>query len=382
MYLSHLSLSDYRSYAAVELPLEAGVTALVGPNGQGKTNLAEAIGYLATLSSHRVAHDAPLVRLGAERAVVRGTVVQAGRSTLIEVEITPGRANRARVNRSPVQRPRDVLGLLRTVYFAPEDLALVKGEPSDRRRFLDDLLVTRAPRIAGVRADYERVLKQRNALLKTAGAAVRASRGGGGVPDLRTLDVWDAHLARAGADLLAARLELVDGLRPLVAKAYDAVAEGITKGDARLDYRSSLGPEVALTPDREVLAAALLETTGRVRRDEIERGISLVGPHRDDLVLGLGPMPAKGYASQGEAWSFALALRLASFELLRALGDDPVLVLDDVFAELDTGRRDRLARLVGEAEQVLVTAAVAADVPEVLTGARIDVMDGELRRVR
>jgi DNA replication and repair protein RecF len=323
-----------------------------------------------------------LVRLGAERAVVRGTVVQAGRSTLIEVEITPGRANRARVNRSPVQRPRDVLGLLRTVYFAPEDLALVKGEPSDRRRFLDDLLVTRAPRIAGVRADYERVLKQRNALLKTAGAAVRASRGGGGVPDLRTLDVWDAHLARAGAELLAARLELVDGLRPLVAKAYDAVAEGITKGDARLDYRSSLGPEVALTPDREVLAAALLETTGRVRRDEIERGISLVGPHRDDLVLGLGPMPAKGYASQGEAWSFALALRLASFEMLRALGDDPVLVLDDVFAELDTGRRDRLARLVGEAEQVLVTAAVAADVPEVLTGARVDVMDGELRRVR
>jgi DNA replication and repair protein RecF len=175
---------------------------------------------------------------------------------------------------------------------------------------------------------------------------------------------------------------LVDGLRPLVAKAYDAVAEGITKGDARLDYKSSLGPEFALTPDREVLAAALLETTGRVRRDEIERGISLVGPHRDDLVLGLGPMPAKGYASQGEAWSFALALRLASFEMLRALGDDPVLVLDDVFAELDTGRRDRLARLVGEAEQVLVTAAVAADVPDALSGARVDVMDGELRRIR
>ncbi|HEX6578383.1 MAG TPA: DNA replication/repair protein RecF, partial [Jiangellaceae bacterium] len=361
MYLSHLSLSDYRSYAAVDLPLEAGVTALVGPNGQGKTNLAEAIGYLATLGSHRVAHDASLVRLGTERAVVRGTVVRERRSTLIEIEITPGRANRARVNRSPVQRPRDVLGLLRTVLFAPEDLALVKGDPSERRRFLDDLLVTRTPRIAGVRADYDRVLKQRNALLKTAGSALRASRGGGGgVPDLRTLDVWDSHLARAGAELLVARLELVDGLRPLVAKAYDSIAEGITKGDARLDYRSSLGSDVALTPDREVLAAALLETTGRVRRDEIERGVSLVGPHRDDLVLGLGPMPAKGYASQGEAWSFALALRLASFEMLRALGDDPVLVLDDVFAELDGGRRDRLARLVGEAEQVLVTAAVAA----------------------
>lgn len=380
MYLSHLSLTDYRSYAAVDLPLEAGVTALVGPNGQGKTNLAEAIGYLATLSSHRVAHDASLVRLGTERAVVRGTVVRERRSTLIEIEITPGRANRARVNRSPVQRPRDVLGLLWTVLFAPEDLALVKGDPSERRRFLDDLLVTRTPRIAGVRADYDRVLKQRNALLKTAGSALRASRGG--APDLRTLDVWDSHLARAGAELLVARLELVDGLRPLVAKAYDSIAEGITKGDARMDYRSSLGPEVALTPDREVLAAALLETTGRVRRDEIERGVSLVGPHRDDLVLGLGPMPAKGYASQGEAWSFALALRLASFEMLRALGDDPVLVLDDVFAELDGGRRDRLARLVGEAEQVLVTAAVAADVPDVLSGARIDVMDGELRRIR
>ena len=382
MYLTHLSLTDYRSYAAVDLPLEAGVTALVGPNGQGKTNLVEAIGYLATLGSHRVAHDASLVRLGTERAVVRGTVVRERRSTLIEVEITPGRVNRARVNRSPVQRPREVLGLLRTVLFAPEDLALVKGDPSERRRFLDDLLVTRTPRIAGVRADYDRVLKQRNALLKTAGSALRASRGGGGVPDLRTLDVWDSHLARAGAELLVARLELVDGLRPLVAKAYDSIAEGITKGDARLDYRSSLGPEVALTPDREVLAAALLETTRRVRRDEIERGVSLVGPHRDDLVLGLGPMPAKGYASQGEAWSFALALRLASFEMLRALGDDPVLVLDDVFAELDGGRRDRLARLVGEAEQVLVTAAVAADVPDVLSGARIDVMDGELRRVR
>jgi DNA replication and repair protein RecF len=382
MYLSHLALTDYRSYAAVELALEAGVTALIGPNGQGKTNLAEAIGYLATLGSHRVAHDSSLVRIGAERAVVRGTVIREGRSTLIEVEVTPGRANRARVNRSPVQRPRDVLGLLRTVLFAPEDLALVRGEPAERRRFLDDLLVTRTPRIAGVRADYDRVLRQRNALLKTAGAAVRASRGSGGVPDLRTLDVWDSHLARAGAELLAARLELVEGLRPLVAKAYDSIAEGITKGDARLDYRSSLGPDVALSPDREVLAAALLESTGRLRRDEIERGVSLVGPHRDDLVLGLGPMPAKGYASQGEAWSFALALRLASFEMLRALGDDPVLVLDDVFAELDGGRRDRLARLVGEAEQVLVTAAVAADVPDVLSGARIDVMDGELRRVR
>jgi len=383
MYLSHLSLADFRSYPEVELPLEPGVTAFVGPNGEGKTNLVEAVGYLATLTSHRVATDAPLVRLGTERAVIRGNVVRDRRATLIEIEIAPGRANRARVNRSAVPRPREVLGLLRTVLFAPEDMALVRGDPSDRRRFLDDLLVARAPRFAGVRSDYDRVLKQRNALLKSAGAAVRASRGGaGGVADLRTLDVWDTHLAQAGAELLAARLELVEGLRPLVAKSYDAVAEGITKGDARMDYRSSLGSDVALDPDRDVLAAALLDATGRMRRDEIERGISLVGPHRDDLVLSLGPTPAKGYASQGESWSFALALKLASYEMLRSSGDDPVLLLDDVFAELDGGRRARLARLVGHAEQVLVTTAVPADVPEELAGARVDVMDGELRRIR
>jgi DNA replication and repair protein RecF len=308
-------------------------------------------------------------------------VVRDGRPTLVEIEITPGRANRARVNRGPVPRPREVLGLLRTVLFAPEDLALVKGDPSDRRRFLDELLVARAPRLTGVRGDYDRVLKQRNALLKSAGVAIRASRGGGGgVPDLRTLDVWDSHLARAGAELLAARLDLVEALRPLVAKAYDEVAAGA--GDARLDYRSSLGSDVALVPDRDVLAAALLETMARTRRDELDRGISLVGPHRDDLVLSLGPSPAKGYASHGECWSFALALRLASYDLLTADGGEPVLVLDDVFAELDTGRRDRLARLVSRAEQVLVTAAVAADVPETLTGARVDVMGSEVRRVR
>ncbi|HSK27728.1 MAG TPA: DNA replication/repair protein RecF [Jiangellales bacterium] len=380
MHLAHLSLADFRSYAAVELPLEPGVTALVGPNGQGKTNLVEAVGYLSTLGSHRVAQDAPLVRLGAERAVIRGSVVRDARPTLVEIEVSPGRANRARVNRAPVPRPREVLGLLRTVLFAPEDLALVKGDPSDRRRFLDELLVARAPRLAGVRADYDRVLKQRNALLKSAGAAVRASRGGAGAPDLRTLDVWDSHLAAAGAELLAARMELVESLRPLVAKSYDAVAAGA--GDARLDYRSSLGPGVPLLPEREALAAALQEAMARIRRDELERGISLVGPHRDDLVLSLGPMPAKGYASHGESWSYALALRLASYDLLTADGGEPVLVLDDVFAELDVGRRDRLGALVSGAEQVLVTAAVAADVPEALAGARVDVMGSEVRRVR
>jgi DNA replication and repair protein RecF len=382
MYLSHLSLVDFRSYSEVELALQPGVTVFVGPNGQGKTNLVEAVGYLAGLGSHRVAHDAPLIRLGTERAVVRGTVVHAGRTTLVEIEITTGKANRARVNRAAVPRAREVLGLVRTVLFAPEDLALVKGDPADRRRFLDDLLVIRTPRLAGVRADYDRVLKQRNALLKSAAGAMRAGHRGAGPPDLRTLDVWDTHLARTGAELLAARLELVDGLRPLVAKCYDAIADGIGQGDARLEYRSSLGSGVELIPDRASLVAALLEAAGRSRRDEIDRGISLVGPHRDELVLALGPMPAKGFASQGEAWSFALALRLASYDLLRAAGDDPILLLDDVFAELDLGRRDRLARLVGQAEQVLVTAAVAADVPQTLAGARVELVDGDVRMVR
>jgi DNA replication and repair protein RecF len=383
--LAHLSLRDFRSYAEVELPLDAGVTALVGPNGQGKTNLVEAVGYLATLSSHRVASDAPLVRLGAERAVVRGQVVRDDRQLLVEIEITPGRANRARVNRGPVPRPRDVLGILRSVLFAPEDLALVKGDPAERRRFLDELLVSRAPRYAGVRADYDRVLKQRNALLKS-GAGRRASSSQGQV-DLRTLEVWDSHLAAAGGELLAGRLDLVDALRPLVDKAYQSVSEAgfASSGPATVDYRSSVGEDVPLVADKDLLAAAMLERMAIERKAELDRGLSLVGPHRDELVLKLGPMPARGYASHGESWSFALALRLASYDLLRAesdAGGEPVLVLDDVFAELDDHRRGRLAGMVAGAEQVLVTAAVPDDVPEGLAGARVDVMGSEVRRIR
>ena len=384
MHVSHLSLVDYRSWTALELPLQPGSTALVGANGQGKTNLVEAIGYAATLSSHRVAADAPLVRAGAERAVVRARVERDGRSTLVELEVNPGRANRARLNRAPVPRAREVLGVLRTVLFAPEDLSLVRGDPSERRRFLDDLLVASAPRYAGVRADYDRVLKQRNALLKTAFAARRA---GGG--DLRTLDVWDAHLAKSGADLLGARLALVEALRPRVATAYRAVAVGGegARGTTALAYRSSLGdalPTIDGVPsrDRDLLSAALLSELARMRPAELERGTSLVGPHRDELVLELAGLPVKGYASHGESWSFALALRLASYELLRADGGEPVLVLDDVFAELDEGRRDRLAALVAGAEQVLVTAAVAGDVPEALAGSRYDVHEGTVTRVR
>jgi DNA replication and repair protein RecF len=373
MYVETLALTDFRSYADLSLALEPGPTAFVGPNGQGKTNLVEAMSYLATLASHRVASDAPLVRLGAERAVVRASVVREGRRALLDVEINPGKANRARVNRSPVARARDLLGLLRTVLFAPEDLALVKGDPAERRRYLDELLVAQAPRFAGVRQDYERVLKQRNALLKSAGPAVR------GRGDIGTLDVWDTHLASAGAELLAARLRLLGALAPAVVKAYDAVSpEG---GPAGFEYRCSLGPDVELVADREVLAQALLTGLREARPAELERGVSLVGPHRDDLVLRLGPMPARGYASHGESWSYALALRLAAFELLRGDGD-PVLILDDVFAELDIERRQRLAELVAAAEQVLVTAAVAADIPAQLADTRFEIREGEVHRGR
>ncbi|MEP7090509.1 MAG: DNA replication/repair protein RecF [Nocardioidaceae bacterium] len=383
MHVSHLSLFDFRSYSEAEVPLGPGVTAFVGRNGQGKTNLVEAIDYIARLSSHRVAADAPLVRFGADHAVVRVAVVRDGREAVLEVQINPGRSNRARVNRSPLPRARELLGLVRTVLFSPDDLALVKGDPSERRHFLDDLLVQRAPRFAGVRSDYDRVLKQRNSLLKTAGAARRStsasmrSRGEGA---MATLGVWDSHLAHTGAELLAARLDLVDGLRPHVSSAYAAVAAGAPRTDVTMTYKPSLElpgrPDGSPSHDRDDLEAALLAEVGRRRDDEVDRGISLVGPHRDDLTLMLGPLPVRGYASHGESWSMALALRLASYDLLRSTGDDPILILDDVFAELDGERRERLAELVAGAEQVLVTAAVSDDVPAVLAGKRIDVVDG------
>lgn len=386
MHVRHLSVADYRSYTTAELPLEPGVTTLVGLNGQGKTNLVEAIGYLASLSSHRVATDAPLVRFGAERAVVRGAVVRDGRETMVELEITPGKANRARLNRSPV-RPREVLGSLRTVLFAPEDLALVKGDPGERRRYLDDLLVARQPRWAGVRHEYDRVVKQRSALLKSAQpylsrrARGRRPRPGAESLDpsaevasaLHTLDVWDRQLAGVGAQLLYARLRLLRDLGPYLATAYDEVSAA--QSGARVSYRSSLRQASATrlaageVPEVAELHEELLASLVEVRDQEVERGVCLVGPHRDDVVLSLGELPAKGYASHGESWSFALGLRLAAFQLLRTdLGDDPVLVLDDVFAELDAGRRQRLAAMVQDAEQVLVTAAVPEDVPATLTG--------------
>lgn len=378
MHVRSLSLTDFRSYASIEVTLERGVSTFVGPNGQGKTNLVEAVDYAATQTSHRVATDQPLVRSGAQRSIVRVAVQRSEREAVIELEINPGGANRARLNRGGFVRPREVLSILRTVVFSPNDLELVKGDPSARRRFLDTLLAARQPRYAGVRADYERVVRQRNSLLKTAGRS--ASRAGGA---LATLDVWDTHLAEFGAELLAGRLELVGQLLPHVAAAYDNLARAAPKptgGDvAALEYSTAVKVSAA-PPGREELRDALLTEMAQRRSDELDRGVSLVGPHRDDVVITLGSMPARGYASHGESWSLALALRLSAFELLRAGGDDPVLILDDVFAELDDLRRQRLASAVASAEQVLVTAAVPADVPSELTGTRFDVREGSVSR--
>ncbi len=385
MHITRLALTDFRSYAGLSLELRPGVTTFSGPNGEGKTNLVEAIGYLATLGSHRVATDAPLVRRGADRAVLRAAVSGAQGSALVEIEVNPGRANRVKLNRAPMPRPRDILGALRTVLFAPEDLALVKGDPGERRRFLDELLVATAPRYAGLRADYERVLRQRTALLKSAGSKGHL-RGAARESMTATLDAWDAQLAQAGAPLLAGRMRLVAALRPHVTAAYEAVSGDRAGESSGISYRASVlnndgfdaaglaGP--AQHADVPGLEVAMLKALAEVRANELDRGVCLVGPHRDEVELFVGGLPARGYASHGESWSLALALRLASFTLLKEDREDPVLILDDVFAELDVGRRDRLAALVAGGEQVLITAAVPADVPEVLAGARFTVCGG------
>jgi len=389
VHLTRLALTDFRSYAAADLALAPGVSTFTGPNGQGKTNLVEAAAYVATFGSHRVATDAPLIRHGAQRAILRAAVTSAQRDSLVEIEINSGRANRVRLNRVPLPRPREALGTLRCVLFAPEDLAVVKGDPDQRRRYLDDLLVATRPRFAGVRADYERVLRQRTALLKSAkvvrtgagrgGAAGSAAgaAGGDGAGRPSTLEVWDEHLVTKGAELTAGRLELATALRPLVAKAYAAVSgEDMVAG---MNYRQA-GQDDEPSADMAALADGLRRSLARVRHAELERGVCLVGPHRDDLELRIGELPARGYASHGESWSLALALRLAAYDLLRSDGDDPVLMLDDVFAELDAGRREALAGLVSGAEQVLVTAAVPADVPARLAGQRFEVSGGAVWR--
>ena len=375
MHVTHLGLVDFRSYTTVELDLPAGVTTFVGANGQGKTNLIEAIGYAASLRSHRVATDAPLVRQGAERAVVRVQADRGGREVVVELEITPGKANRARLNRSPVPRQRDVLGQVSRVLFAPEDLFLVKGDPGERRTYLDDLTVALAPRFDAVLSDLERVLRQRNSLLKSASAL----RGGGARSRSAaeaTLTIWDDQLAALSAEVIRARAALVDRLSLPLSESYRAVAPGDRDPRARIEYVPGVPDVAGLGRDEveERVRAALL-----ARRDEeFARGITLVGPHRDELSVTLHGMPVRGYASHGESWSMALALRLASYDIVRAEagpGGEPVLILDDVFAELDADRRARLAGAVAGVEQVLITAAVPEDVPGVLRGHTVAVVD-------
>ncbi|MBY6707482.1 DNA replication/repair protein RecF [Rhodococcus sp. BP-241] len=391
MFVRSATLVDFRSWQQLSVDLAPGVTVFVGPNGHGKTNILEALGYVATLSSHRVSADAPLIRTGAERALVRASVVNLGRELTVDVEINDGRANRARINTSPVRRTREVLGILNTVLFAPEDLAMVRGDPSERRRYLDELIVARSPRMAAVRADYDRVLRQRSALLKSAsGVLRRGSSSSDGANALATLDVWDGQLAGFGAEIVEHRLRAVRDVGPFVVDAYRRIAP--SSRPAAIAYRSSLAdamPPEMLALDRteepddvEVLEAAFLQQLSVMRTREIERGVTLVGPHRDDLDLVLGTDPAKGFASHGESWSFALSLRLGAFELLRSEGSDPVLLLDDVFAELDRARRTALAGVAVTAEQVLVTAAVPEDVPPELRARRMDVRAHETEGAR
>ena len=375
MYVRRLGLRDFRSWTDVDVELGPGRTVFVGSNGNGKTNLIEALWYCATLGSHRVGTDAPLIRAGADRAVISTIVVNDGRELAVDIEITAGRANKGRLNRSPVRSTREVLGAVRAVLFAPEDLALVRGDPGERRRYLDELATVRRPAVAGIRADYDKVLKQRTALLKS-GSRLRSDPAA-----LETLDVWDGHLAAHGAQLMAARLDLVNELAPQVEKAYQLLAPA--SRPAAIGYRSTIDlADQQSVSDVEYLRTALLEACTRRRAAELDRGMCLVGPHRDDLELRLGDQPAKGFASHGESWSMALALRLAAYELLRTEGSEPILILDDVFAELDTARRRALASVAMAAEQVLITAAVDEDIPADWDATRIAVTmtDGETGR--
>jgi len=365
VYLSTLTLKDFRSYEELSLTLDKGVTVFVGSNGYGKTNIIEAIGYLTTLSSHRVSTDAPLVRIGTESAYLKTIVENQGRSTMIELEINPSRANRGRINQNPQRSAREIVGHLRTVLFAPEDLSLVKGDPNERRKFIDNLLVLRNPRYTSIISDYERVLKQRNALLKSSSGLRRADTNA-----LNTLEVWDQQLITIGSELIMARIQLTAALVEPVSRNYAKLADG---HQIALAYTSSIWQ--GKSNSEPITLAQISESFGSaleiVRKNEFERGITLVGPHRDDIQLSLRNHLLKGYASQGEAWSFALALKLASYDLLRDDGVEPILILDDVFSELDKTRRDRLSSLISNSEQILITAAVPEDLPMELDGRRI-----------
>ena len=367
MHIRSLTLRDFRSWPNLALTLRPGVTVLVGRNGHGKTNIIEAVGYLAHLGSHRVSGDGPLVRSGADDARISAVAVNDGRELAAHLLIKPRGGNLAQLNRTRLESPRGLLGVVKTVLFAPEDISLVRGEPVERRRYLDEVLATRYPRMAGVKADYDKVLRQRNALLRSASGALRRGYDSDdGAAALTTLDAWDGQLAAFGGQLTAARIALVAELGEHVTTAYRTIAP--ESRSPSLNYRSTITTAPDDCCDAEVLEAAMLTDLAHNRNREIERGQSLVGPHRDDLELMLGNEPARGFASHGETWSFALALRLGVFSLFRADGTDPILILDDVFAELDAARREALTQIAMTAEQVLITAAVDGDLPANLDG--------------
>jgi DNA replication and repair protein RecF len=381
MHVKHLTLSNFRNYQTVELALNQGINLLVGKNGQGKTNLAEAIFYAATLSSHRVSGYLPLIKQGESKAIIRILARFDDRENLLELELNTQGSNRARINKSDATRVRDVLGYVNAVIFSPEDLDIVKRDPSNRRAFIDELIVQLTPRMAGVYSDYERVLKQRNTLLKSARNIPAGSS------SLSTLDSWDQSLVRIGSEIISARFDITARLSPHLQEAYSAIADEKNDPSVKLsssllsnDLESETSVEFLESGNRDEIENLFQERLKEVRTKELDRGVTLVGPHRDDLLLLLGTLPAKGYISHGESWSYALALKLASAELIRkeARAGDPVLILDDVFAELDSTRRSRLAALVSHNEQVIITAAVAEDVPSELSATRFYVKAGSL----
>jgi DNA replication and repair protein RecF len=384
MYVTKVQLTNFRNYKTAEVELSPGVNLLYGANGQGKTNLAEAINFFASLSSHRVAGHTPLIKQGEQSAIISLELAHQERQLLLEFEINEDSPNRARLNKSAVQKPKDILGYLNSVIFAPEDLDIVKRDPTNRRAFIDQLIVQFTPRMLGVYSDYERVLKQRNTLLKSARAT------GAKGDSLATLSAWDESLVKLGSEIISARVAIAAKLSPGLIANYKNIANANNEprifikssilGSTLLDGEEADDSEYLETPDRNEIADLFRGKLERLRQKEIERGVSLVGPHRDDLVLILGSLPAKGYASHGESWSYALSLRLASLEILRQeskLGD-PILILDDVFAELDSERRVKLAELVRTNEQVIITAAVIEDVPESLVAKRFSVVAGEI----
>lgn len=373
MRVSHVALDDFRSWGHVVIELPAGPTVFLGANGQGKTNLIEAIAYLSTFSSHRVSAESSLVRipLDAEERPPAGafvrvkTALEDDRSQVLELEIVRGKANRARINRTNV-KPKDILGLVRTVVFAPEDLQIIRGDPSVRRAFLDDIAVQIHPLYSQTKSDFDRVARQRAALIKQAQVALRRGR----VPDISTLSVWDERFAELSSQVTAMRASLVRRLSDPVATAYDDVADSprhlALAMDASIDRKIGTNPDDSTSADLENVEAQtqrLLAALERLQDQEMERGVNIVGAHRDDLSLCLGHMPVKGFASHGESWSVGLALRLGAFDLLADDGETPILILDDVFAELDTKRRAGLTTRMDKADQVLITAAVEGDIP-------------------